>query len=159
MAERTRIGWGFDAHRFGGDGPVVLCGVIVDDERGLEATSDGDVAAHAVIDALLGAAAIGDLGTYFASDHPSMQGVGSLHLVERAVGLLAEVGYEPGNVDVTIVSESVRIAPHRDAMRSALAAALGIDVDRVSVKATSTDGMGSIGRDEGVAAAAVVQVY
>ena len=160
MAEHgTRVGWGFDAHRFGPGNRVVVCGVAVEHDRGVEATSDGDVAVHALIDALLGAVAVGDLGTYFNSDHPAMQGVSSMELLKRALRLVEEQRYRVGNVDVTIVSESVRVAPHREAMRASLASALGIDVADVSVKATSTDGMGAIGTDEGIAATAAVMIY
>ena len=153
-----RVGWGFDAHRFGPGGPVVLCGVEVDLDRGIEATSDGDVAAHAVMDALFGAAAIGDLGAHFADDDPAMQDADSMALLGRAVSLLAERGFRPSSLDVTIISESVRIAPHRDAMRASLARVANLDIGAVSVKPTSTDSMGMIGRDEGIAAAAVAVV-
>lgn len=160
MAEPiTRTGWGFDAHRFGGGGPVVLCGIEMDDDRGIEATSDGDVAAHALIDALLGAAGIGDLGTHFDPEDPEMHGVDSMELLRRVRVLVEDRSYRPGNVDVTIISQSVRVAPHREAMRAALAAALGVEIGAVSVKATTTDGMGAIGNDEGIAAAAVAVVY
>ncbi|MFB3048658.1 MAG: 2-C-methyl-D-erythritol 2,4-cyclodiphosphate synthase [Acidimicrobiia bacterium] len=101
MAEgHTRVGWGFDAHRFGPGGPLILCGVEVDDARGLEATSDGDVAAHALIDALLGADGMGDLGAHFASDDPGMQGADSMELLVRAVRLVESESYRVGNVDV-----------------------------------------------------------
>jgi 2-C-methyl-D-erythritol 2,4-cyclodiphosphate synthase len=160
MAEPiTRTGWGFDAHRFGGDGHIVLCGVEMDDDRGIEATSDGDVAVHALIDALLGAVGIGDLGVHFPSEDPEMAGADSMKLLVRATQLVAAAGYDVGNVDVTVVSQSVRVAPHRAAMRTALAVALGIEEAAVSVKATTTDGMGAIGNDEGIAAAAVAVVY
>ena len=153
-----RVGWGFDPHRFGGTPPMILAGIIVDPSRGIEATSDGDVVAHAVADALLGATALGDLGTYFPSSNPDMEGVDSMQLLERVVSTLSEHGYGIGNVDVTVVAESVRIAPHREAMRNGLAVVLRIPVDAVSVKATTTDGMGSIGNDEGLAVAALVSV-
>ena len=157
MAEpHTRVGWGFDAHRFAPAGPMVLSGVEVDRERGVEATSDGDVAAHAVIDALLGAAGLGDLGTHFGTDDPALEGANSLELLSEAVRLVGEEGFDVGNVDLTIISQSVRIEPHRRAMRMALAQRLGVDVGAVSVKATTTDGMGAIGADEGIAAAAIV---
>ena len=160
MAEPiTRTGWGFDAHRFGGGGPVVLCGVEIDDDRGIEATSDGDVAVHALIDALLGPVGIGDLGVHFPSEDPEMDGADSMKLLVRATQLVAAAGYDVGNVDVTVVSQSVRVAPHRAAMRTALAVALGIEEAAVSGKATTTDGMGAIGNDEGIAAAAVAVVY
>lgn len=157
MAERhTRVGWGFDAHRFRSDGAVVLLGVEVDQTRGIEATSDGDVAAHAVIDAVLGALAAGDVGDLFPSNDPEMDGADSMELLGRVLGQVGDAGYQVENIDVTVVSEAVRIAPHRQAMRGSLAKVLEVDVSAVSVKATTTDGMGSIGADEGIAAAAVV---
>jgi len=136
-----------------------LCGVEVDHDRGIEATSDGDVAAHAVIDALLGAVGFGDMGTHFDDDDPAMQGADSMELLGQVVRLVGGDSYRVGNVDLTIISESVRIAPYRDVMRSSLAEALGIEVIDASVKATSTDGMGAIGADEGIAAVAVVLVH
>lgn len=156
---RTRVGWGFDAHRFGGSGPVVLAGIVVDQTRGIEATSDGDVVAHAVADALLGALALGDIGMHFPSSDPEMDGADSMELLSKAVRIIEDRGSLIGNVDVTVVAQSVRIGPHRDEMRDRLAATLRIDRSSVSVKATTTDGMGSIGRDEGIAVAAVVTVY
>lgn len=150
-----RVGLGFDAHRSGGDGPVTLAGVVVSSERGLLGTSDADVAAHAVADALLGAAALGDLGTHFPSSDSRWEGANSMDLLKRVVTMLTEAGHRPGNVDLTIVSQSVRVAPHRATMRTNLAAVLAIDVDAVSVKATTTDHLGAIGRDEGVAAMAI----
>lgn len=153
-----RVGHGIDAHRFGEEPPIVLGGVVVDDTRGVEATSDGDVATHALVDALLGAAGLGDLGEHFPSSDPRWQGVSSLDLLAHAVGLLAEAGWGVGNVDVTIVAERVRVGPHREAMRSTLAEVLGVDVGAVSVKATTTDGLGFTGRDEGLAAHAVATV-
>jgi 2-C-methyl-D-erythritol 2,4-cyclodiphosphate synthase len=154
-----RIGWGFDAHRFGGSGPVVLAGVVVDPTRGMEATSDGDVVAHAVADALLGALALGDLGAFFPSSDPEMEGIESMELLARVVRIIEDRGHLVGNVDVTVVAQSVRIEPHRDEMRNELAATLRIDRSSVSIKATTTDGMGSIGRDEGIAVTAAVTLY
>lgn len=159
MAEQTlRVGWGFDAHRFGPGSSVILCGVAIDHDRGIEATSDGDVAAHAVMDALLGAVAAGDLGTHFADDDPAMRGADSMSLLDRVVSVIAERGYRPASIDVTVIAQSVRIAPHREAMRSSLSRALMLDVGSVSVKATSTDGLGAIGSDEGLAAVAAATV-
>jgi len=149
-----RVGWGVDAHRWGGPGPLILAGVVVSDDRGLEATSDGDVAVHALCDALLGGAALGDLGAYFPSTK-ECKGVASTLLLRRVVSSLAASGYGPAAVDVTIISQSVPIAPHREDMRAALASLLGIALDEVSVKATTTDMMGFVGRDEGIAAVAV----
>ncbi|MEA3510928.1 MAG: 2-C-methyl-D-erythritol 2,4-cyclodiphosphate synthase [Actinomycetota bacterium] len=156
---RIRIGWGFDAHRFGGSGPIVLAGVVVDATRGIDATSDGDVVAHAVADALLGALALGDIGMHFPSSDPEMHGIDSMELLARVVRIIEDRAHLVGNVDVTVVAESVRIGPHRDEMRDQLAATMRIDRSSVSVKATTTDGMGSIGRDEGIAVAAAVTLY
>ncbi len=150
-----RVGWGFDAHRFGNDPPILLAGVVVDDQRGVEATSDGDVVAHAVADALLGAAGLGDLGELFPSEQPEWQGADSLVLLAEVVRRVAEAGLSVHQVDVTVVAETVRVAPHRPAIRAGLAQTLGLDPAAVAVKATTTDGLGFLGRDEGVAAVAV----
>ncbi len=151
-----RVGWGFDAHRFGGDPPLLLAGVAVAADRGVVATSDGDVLAHAVADAVLGAAAAGDLGEYFPSSDPRWEGADSMALLREAVAIARARGVAPGAVDATVVAQAVRVAPHRTALRAALASALGVPPERVSVKATTTDGMGFLGRDEGIAAVAVV---
>lgn len=151
-----RVGWGVDAHRFSAEGFVLLGGVIVDDGRGIDATSDGDVAAHALTDAVLGASALGDLGEFYPSSDPRWTGADSVMILRDAVSRAAAAGFRPMSADVTIVSESIRIAPHRDSIRTAFAAALGISVAAMSVKATTTDTMGFIGRDEGIAALAVV---
>ncbi len=150
-----RIGWGFDAHRIGGDGPMLLGGVEVDPERGLLATSDGDVALHALADALLGAAALGDLGVLFPSSDARWRDADSRDLLARVVADVRQAGLVVSSVDVTVVAQTVRVTPHRDAMRATIASILGVEPSRVSVKATTTDGMGFIGRDEGVAATAL----
>lgn len=150
-----RVGWGVDAHRFRDGGFVLLGGVIVDDTRGVIATSDGDVAAHALTDALLGAAALGDLGTYYPSSDPRWDEADSMGILRDAVARVSAAGFEPHQVDITVVAETVRIGPHRERIRASFATALGIDVSSVSVKATTTDTMGFIGRDEGIAALAV----
>lgn len=152
------MGWGFDAHRFGGDPPILLAGIVADPDRGLVATSDGDVAAHAVADALLGAAALADLGELFPSSDRRWEGADSMSLLAEVVRLIGKEGWEVAHVDVTVVAQSVRVAPHREGMRRSLADVLGVAEEVVSVKATTTDHMGSIGRDEGVAAVAVVTV-
>jgi 2-C-methyl-D-erythritol 2,4-cyclodiphosphate synthase len=154
-----RTGCGFDVHRFSNSGPLLLAGIIVDDDRGLEGTSDADVVAHAVCDSLLGASAQGDIGMHFPSSDPRFVDADSMDLLGAVWKMIHERGWRVGNVDVTVVSESVRIAPQREAMRANLARVLGLGVDMVSVKATTTDGMGSIGADEGVAATAVVTLY
>ncbi len=158
MTPATRVGWGFDAHRLDGEPPLILGGVVVSDEVGVSATSDGDVVAHAVADALLGACALGDLGSHFPSDDPASQGADSMRLLRRVVAMAADSGWETAHVDATVVVESVRIAPHREAIVSNLAAALSLDEGAVSVKATTTDGLGFIGESKGLAAIAVLTV-
>lgn len=154
-----RVGQGIDVHRFGGEPPVVLAGVVVDRARGVEATSDGDVAVHALIDALLGAGALGDLGVHYPSeDHPRWSGARSMDLLADTVRRLRAADLAVGTVDVTVIAQSVRVGPHRAEMRVALAAALGVGLEAVSVKATTTDHLGFIGRDEGIAAIAVATV-
>lgn len=149
-----RVSWGFDAHRFGGEPPVRLAGVEVDAGRGVEATSDGDVVAHAVADALLGAAGLGDLGVHFPSDDPQWHGADSMDLLRRVVDMCK--GVTVSFLDVTVVAESIRVGPHRADIQANLAKTLGLDSDAVAIKATTTDGMGAIGQDRGLAATAVV---
>lgn len=153
-----RVGWGIDAHRLGAEPPVLLAGVEVDPHRGVTATSDGDVVAHAVIDALLGAAALGDIGEHFPSSDPRWENAHSMTLVARVVKMTEAAGWRPSFCDVTVIAQSVRVSPHRRAVRQALAEVLGLQSDQVSVKATTTDGLGWLGRDEGIAAAASVSV-
>ena len=150
-----RTGFGLDVHAFGGIPPLLLCGVVVDDSRGLIGTSDADVAAHALCDALLGAAVLGDIGTHFPSGRDDFADADSMDLLARVVDMVVAEGLAVVHADVTIVAQSVRIAPHRPAMTARLASVLGIDPSLVSVKATTTDGLGVIGRDEGIAAMAV----
>jgi 2-C-methyl-D-erythritol 2,4-cyclodiphosphate synthase len=153
-----RIGSGIDVHAFGPptpDAAVVLGGVRIPSDAPLEGHSDADVVAHAVIDALSGAAALGDIGSRFGVDDPALAGADSMGMLREVVADLRAAGWRPGNVDVTVVAARPRIAPHRDAMREQLATALGVALEQVSVKATTTDGIGSIGRAEGVAAWAV----
>ena len=151
-----RVGWGCDAHRFGGAGQTLLAGVVADGTRGVEATSDGDVLAHAAADALLGAAALGDLGALFPSTDPRSQGADSMALLSEVMARVAAAGYRVSSLDATVLAERVRISPHREAIRARLAAALEVEATAVSVKATSTDGLGFLGRDEGLAAVVVV---
>lgn len=150
-----RVGTGVDAHRFGGVGPLLLGGVVVEEDRGVVATSDGDVLAHAVADALLGAAALGDLGDMFPNSDPAWQGADSMGLLRQVVSRISDEGFVVEAVDATIVAETVRIAPHRKEIRAGLAECLGIPDSRVSVKATSTDGLGFTGSDQGIAVLAV----
>lgn len=150
-----RVGLGVDAHRFTDEGGVLLGGILVDRSRGIEATSDGDVLSHAVCDALLGAAALGDMGSQFPSDDAEWEDADSIGLLGAVVELVRRAGWAPASVDATVVVESIRIAPHREDIRASLAAALGIPTSAVSVKATTTDGLGFTGDSEGIAALAV----
>lgn len=151
----VRVGWGVDAHRFGGSWPVRLGGVLIESDRLVEATSDGDVACHALVDAVLGAAALGDLGMFYPSSDEQWHGASSTDLLRDAVRRVAEIGWQIDHVDVTVIAQSVRVAPHRDSIRAGLSETMGVPVENVSVKATTTDRMGMIGRDEGLAAAAI----
>lgn len=153
-----RAGIGFDAHRLVRGRPLVLGGVEIPSESGLEGHSDGDVLCHAIADAVLGAIGVGDIGTHFPSSDPGWAGVSSLRFLERAAGLVSEAHARISNVDATIVLESPRVAAAVEGMRKAVAAALGLDPERVSIKATTTDGLGFAGRGEGVAAFAVALV-
>ncbi len=155
----TRFGIGFDAHPLVTGRPLVLGGVTIPHDRGLEGDSDGDVAVHAIIDALLGAAALGDLGSHFRAGDPHYPpGVSSLLLLEETVAMVRERGWGVGNVDATIVAQKPALAPHAQQMRQALAGPLGVAIDRVSVKATTTDGMGFTGAGQGIAAYAVASL-
>ena len=152
----NRIGQGYDAHRFGpGDG-IVVGGERIPFDRGVMAHSDGDVLLHAVCDALLGAAGLGDLGTWFPDSDPRHAGASSRTLLREVRERVAEAGWRAVNVDATVVAEAPRLAGHRDAMRANLAADLGLPIEAASVKATTTEGMGFTGRGEGIACQAVV---
>jgi 2-C-methyl-D-erythritol 4-phosphate cytidylyltransferase/2-C-methyl-D-erythritol 2,4-cyclodiphosphate synthase len=151
-----RIGQGFDVHRFGPDGPLILCGCEIEGEGGLEGHSDADLALHAVADAILGAAALGDLGEHFPETGEQWQNVASSIILGRCLELAKSAGLVPVNCDLTLIGERPRIAPHRRKMRRALAGLLAIDERAVSVKATTTDGLGCTGRGEGLAAVAII---
>jgi 2-C-methyl-D-erythritol 2,4-cyclodiphosphate synthase len=153
-----RVGLGLDVHPFAAGRPLVLGGVRVPHAQGLAGHSDADVLAHAIGDALLGAAASGDLGTHFPSSDPAWAGASSLVMLERIADLLARDGWRVVNIDAVIVAQGPRLAPHVSAMRERLAACLRIDAGRISVKATTTDRLGSIGRGEGIAAEAVALI-
>ena len=154
----NRVGIGYDVHRLALGRPLILGGVEIAHETGLEGHSDADVLTHAVIDALLGAAALGDIGEHFPDTDPAYRGADSLKLLAAAVEKLAQRGAKPVNVDATVVMERPKLAPHKDAIRHRLAAALGLSEDAVSVKATTGEGMGFVGRQEGVAAHAVALI-
>jgi 2-C-methyl-D-erythritol 2,4-cyclodiphosphate synthase len=153
-----RIGLGVDAHAFGEGVPLVLGGVAIDHPRGLVGHSDGDVIAHALTDALLGAAGLADIGALFPSDDERYRGADSLVLLADAYGQVHDAGFELVNADCVLVGQEPRIASHRDAMRSRLAGALGVTPAQVNVRATTTDGLGFTGRGEGLAAEAVALV-
>lgn len=150
-----RVGTGFDAHAFEESVPLVLGGVRIDHPRGLAGHSDGDVLAHALTDALLGAAGLEDIGALFPSADPKLAGADSLELLAQAWERIQTSGWRLANADVVLVGEEPRLAPHRDEMRRRLATALGVDPELVAVRATTTDGLGFAGRGEGLAAQAV----
>ena len=150
-----RVGIGVDAHAFGSGVPLVLGGVPFPGDRGLVGHSDGDVIAHALIDAMLGAIGLGDIGGLFPSADPRWKGASSLDLLARAYADVRGAGWELVNADCVLVGETPRIAPAREAMQDRLAGAIGVTANRVSVRATTTDGLGFTGRGEGLAAHAV----
>ena len=150
-----RVGIGVDAHAFSSEATLVLGGVEIRGEAGLAGHSDGDVVAHALVDAVLGAAGLGDIGSFFPSDEAEWEGASSLLFLERAMATVRGAGYELVNADCVLVGERPRIAPVRAEMETRLAAALGVDAGSVSVRATTTDGLGFTGRGEGLAAQAV----
>jgi 2-C-methyl-D-erythritol 2,4-cyclodiphosphate synthase len=151
----TRVGIGYDSHRFAAGRPLRLGGVTVPHTHGLVGHSDGDVALHAIVDALLGAAALGDIGAHFPDDDPRWKGADSTRFVKATVDVLAASGWSVGQVDVTIVAERPRLAASIEQMRAATARALGLGPEAVSLKAKTNEGMGWLGRGEGIAALAV----
>ncbi len=154
----VRIGTGFDVHRLVEGEELWLCGIKLDHTHGLSGHSDADVALHAVVDALLGAAGKGDIGDHFPPSDPQWKGASSDRFVTHAVSLVADTGYAVGNVDLTIICEAPKIGPHRDAMRERLAGLLGIQAQHVNVKATTTERLGFTGRGEGIAAQAAATI-
>jgi 2-C-methyl-D-erythritol 2,4-cyclodiphosphate synthase len=154
----VRIGFGYDSHRFAEGRKLVLGGIEIPSGRGLEGHSDADAVAHAVTDALLGAAGLGDIGAHFPPSEAEWKDADSIDLLGRAVRMLERENYQVVNVDVTVVTEAPRIGPHADAMRRRLAEAIGISPSYVSVKGKSNEGMGWVGREEGLAAMAVALV-
>jgi 2-C-methyl-D-erythritol 2,4-cyclodiphosphate synthase len=151
----VRTGLGIDTHAFAPGRPLILGGVDIPHEEGLAGHSDADVLTHAVIDALLGAAALGDIGQHFPDTDPRFKDADSLELLRTVVAHLSERGWAIGNVDATVVLEQPKLAPYRDAIRASLATALGLPEDAVNVKATTAERMGFVGRGEGAAALAV----
>ncbi len=154
-----RIGHGYDAHRFGSGDHVVLGGVAIPHDQGLIAHSDGDVLIHALCDALLGAAGLGDIGRHFPDTDPALEGIDSRILLRKVVDELQQRGFKPGNVDATVITQQPRLSGHIEAMQSCLAEDLGIEASLVNIKATTTEKMGFTGRGEGIAAHAVVMIH
>lgn len=156
---QMRIGHGYDAHRFtdpGDNRRLVLGGVEVPHDRGLVAHSDGDAVIHALCDAILGALALGDIGRHFPDNDDAYKNVDSAHLLQQVVSLMQQRGWSVSNADITILAQAPRMAPHIDAMQARLAALLSVSPDAVNVKASTTEGMGFVGRREGVETYAVV---
>ncbi len=151
-----RIGYGYDVHRFGPGTSVRIGGVGIAHDRGVVAHSDGDVLLHALMDAILGAAALGDIGVHFPPGDPRFAGADSRVLLREVVRLARAAGFTVGNCDLTLVAEAPKVGPHRAAIVANVAADLGIEPGRVNIKATTAEGLGTIGRSEGLAGAAVV---
>lgn len=150
-----RIGIGYDVHRLAPGRPLILGGVCIEHDLGLDGHSDADVLVHALIDAMLGAAALGDIGQHFPDTDPAWKGADSMKLLAHVGMLVREAGYRVGNMDAVVVLQRPKLRPHIDAMRANLAGVLGVEVGQVSVKATTGEKMGFVGREEGAAAHAV----
>ena len=151
-----RIGHGYDVHAFGDGDHIMLCGVRIAHQNGLMAHSDGDVALHALTDALLGALALGDIGHHFPDDDPTFEDADSRHLLRQVMALVKARGFTLGNADLTIIAQAPKLAAHIAAMRQNLSEDLSGDVDLINVKATTTEKLGFVGREEGIAVHAVV---
>lgn len=153
-----RVGTGYDVHRLVEGRPCILGGVEIPFEKGLLGHSDADVLLHAIMDALLGAAALGDIGRHFPDSDPAYAGISSLKLLEKVGDLLKEAGYRPVNIDATVICEKPKVAPHIEAMRENIAKALDMDISAVNIKGTTTEQLGFTGRGEGIAAQAVSMI-
>ena len=151
-----RIGHGYDVHAFGNGDHIMLCGVRIAHQNGLMAHSDGDVALHALADALLGALALGDIGHHFPDDDPTFEGADSRQLLRQVMALVKARGFVMGNADLTIIAQAPKLASHIAAMRQNLSEDLDGDIDLINVKATTTEKLGFVGREEGIAVHAVV---
>lgn len=151
----VRVGIGYDSHRYSSRRPLTLGGVLIASEMGLEGHSDADAICHAITDAILGAAGLGDIGEMFPDNDPANKGRDSIEMLEAAVTRVANAGYSVGQIDATLIAETPKLAPYREQIRARLAAALGIDSRSVSVKGKTNEGMGWIGRKEGLACIAV----
>ena len=153
---RMRVGQGIDVHPLVADRPLILGGTTIAHEFGLEGDSDGDVLTHAIIDAMLGAAGLGDIGTWFTVEEVARLQGSSIGMLEQVRGMVQTAGYQIGNVDATVVAQRPRLVPHVSAMREGLAKALRVVSEQISIKATTTDHLGALGRQEGIMALAVV---
>jgi 2-C-methyl-D-erythritol 2,4-cyclodiphosphate synthase len=153
-----RIGIGYDVHRFAPDRRLVLGGVEIPHHMGLLGHSDADVLLHAIADALLGAAALGDIGRHFPPSNPTYRDADSLDLLRQVTALLSTAGFAPVNVDATVIAEAPKILPYAETMRQRIGDALGLPMNDVSVKATTNEGMGFVGREEGIAALAIASI-
>lgn len=151
-----RIGHGFDVHKFGGSGPIVLAGINIPFEQGFIAHSDGDVAIHALCDAILGALCLADIGNHFPDTDGQYENISSRILLRHVVGLMTAKGFQLGNVDITIVAQAPKIAPYLLAMRACLCEDLNCDIEQINVKATTTEKLGYVGRKEGISVHSVV---
>ncbi|WP_334028059.1 2-C-methyl-D-erythritol 2,4-cyclodiphosphate synthase [Alteromonas sp. P256] len=151
-----RIGHGFDVHKFGGEGPITIGGVSIKHSQGLVAHSDGDVLLHALCDAILGAAALGDIGKHFPDTDDDYAGADSRVLLRHVVSVARDRGYQVSNADMTIVAQTPKMAPHIEAMRARIAEDCNVNIDDINVKATTTEKLGYTGRKEGIASHAVV---
>jgi len=154
----VRIGHGFDVHKFGGQGPIIIGGVEIPYEQGLLAHSDGDVALHAICDALLGAIGAGDIGTHFPDTDPSYKGANSRLLLQKVYEQVIKAGYSLGNLDVTIIAQAPKMLPYIQEMRHRIAVDLDTTINKINVKATTTEKLGFTGRKEGIATEAVVLI-
>lgn len=155
---KMRIGMGYDVHRLTEDRKLILGGVDIPYEKGLLGHSDADVLLHAIMDALLGAAALGDIGKHFPDTDPAYKGISSVELLKHVGGLLDEHGYKIGNIDATIIAQRPKMAPHIQAMRENTAKALNIDVDQINIKATTEEGLGFTGEGLGIASNAICMI-
>ena len=155
---KMRIGMGYDVHRLTEDRKLILGGVDIPYEKGLLGHSDADVLLHAIMDALLGAAALGDIGKHFPDTDPAYKGISSVDLLKHVGGLLDEHGYRIGNIDATIIAQRPKMAPHIQAMRENTAKALNIDVDQINIKATTEEGLGFTGEGLGIASNAICMI-
>lgn len=154
-----RVGHGMDVHKLAEGRKLILCGVEIPYEKGLLGHSDADVAVHALMDALLGAVALGDIGTHFPDSDAEFKDADSMELLERVVVMIEDIGYTLGNADITIVAQAPKLAPYVEQMRENISAVCGVDVSDINVKATTTEGLGFEGQGQGISAHAVAIVY